>query len=70
MKRILTFMIAGIMVLSLSACGNTAPSESASENKSGISGSENVQTEPFTPIDDVEQNTSQANNAAQPEQKE
>ena len=30
MKRILTFMIAGIMVLSLSACGNTAPAESAS----------------------------------------
>jgi|GEM_PF-28463 len=70
MKRILTFIIAGIMVLPLSACGNTAPAESASENKSGISGSENVQAEPSTSIDDVEQNTSQANNATQPEQKE
>ena len=45
MKRILTFLLAGIMMLTLAACGNSAPAESASENETQTSNSTNVQTE-------------------------
>ena len=45
MKRNLTFLLAGIMMLILAACGNSAPAESASENETRTSNSTNVQTE-------------------------
>ena len=45
MKRNLTFLLAGIMMLTLAACGNSAPAESASEGDSEIANSTNVQTE-------------------------
>ena len=48
MKRILTFLLAGIMMLTLAACGNSAPAESASEDETQTSNSTNVQTESST----------------------
>ena len=45
MKRNLKFLLAGIMMLTLAACGNFAPAESASEDETQTSNSTNVQTE-------------------------
>ena len=48
MKRILTFLLAGIMMLTLAACENSVPAESASEDETQTSNSTNVQTESST----------------------
>nr|WP_308499527.1 flavodoxin [uncultured Agathobacter sp.] len=53
MKRNLTFLLAGIMMLTLAACGNSAPAESASEGDSKTANSTNVQTEPTAPVEDT-----------------
>ena len=47
MKKFLTFLLAGIMMLALAACGNSAPAESASEGESKKANSTNVHTEPI-----------------------
>ena len=45
MKRIFVLILAVTMMLTLAACGNSAPAESASENETQTSNSTNVQTE-------------------------
>ena len=45
MKRIFVLILAVTMMLTLAACGNSAPAESASEGDSEIANSTNVQTE-------------------------
>ena len=70
MKRLFTLILAAVMMLTLVACGNSAPAESASEGESETTNSTNVQTEPFTPADDTEPDSSQTDDAAQAEQTE
>ena len=48
MKRILALILAVTMMLTLAACGNSAPAESASEDETQTSNSTNVQTESST----------------------
>ena len=45
MKRIFVLILAVTMMLTLAACGNSAPAESASEDETQTSNSTNVQTE-------------------------
>ena len=48
MKRIFALILAVTMMLTLAACGNSAPAESASEDETQTSNSTNVQTESST----------------------
>ena len=70
MKRFFALILAVTMMLTLAACGNSAPAESASEGDSETTNSTNVQTEPSTPADDTEPDSSQADDTAQAEQTE
>ena len=45
MKRFFALILAAVMMLTLAACGNSAPAESASEDKTETSNSTNVQTD-------------------------
>lgn len=60
MKRLFALILAATMMLALAACGTSAPAESASEGDSETTNSTNVQTEPSTPADDTEPDSSQA----------
>lgn len=60
MKRLFALILAAVMMLALVACGTSAPAESASEGDSETTNSTNVQTEPSTPADDTEPDSSQA----------
>lgn len=64
MKKLISILAAGLLVLSLTACGNSAPAESASESESGASASETTQNE--TQTDEIG-NSEQADNAEQTE---
>lgn len=64
MKKIFALMLAGVMMLALAACGNSAPAESVSESEAGASASETTQNE--TQTDEIG-NSEQADNAEQTE---
>lgn len=64
MKKVFALMLAGVMMLALAACGNSAPAESVSESEAGASASETTQNE--TQTDEVG-NSEQADNAEQTE---
>ena len=70
MKRLFALILATVMMLALVACGTSAPAESASEGDSETTNSTNVQTEPSTPADDTEPDSSQTDDTAQAEQTE
>ena len=70
MKKLFTLILAAVMMLTLAACGNSAPAESASKRDSETTNSTNVQTEPITPVDDTEPDSSQADDTTQAEQTE
>ena len=70
MKKILASLLAGIMMLVLTACGNSTQAESASGNDGGTSRNTNIQTETSASLENTEQNVSQADNSTQPEQTE
>ena len=70
MKRLFALLLAAVMMLALASCGTSAPAESASEGDSETTNSTNVQTEPSTPADDTEPDSSQTDDTAQAEQTE
>ena len=70
MKRLFALILAAVMMLTLAACGTSAPAESASESGSETTNSTNVQTEPTAPVDDTEPDSSQTDDTAQAEQTE
>ena len=70
MKRIFALILAVTMMLTLAACGNSAPAESASEGDSKTANSTNVQTEQSAPGEDAEPDSSQADDISQAEQTE
>ena len=55
MKRLFALILAAVMMLTLAACGNSAPAESASEGDSKTANSTNVQTEPAATVEDTTQ---------------
>ncbi len=61
MKRLFTLILVAVIMLTLAACGTSAPAESASEGDSNAPNSTNVQTEP---------DSSQVDDTAQAEQTE
>lgn len=67
MKRFLIFILSSIMVLALSACGNSSSAEIVSEGETRISNNKDIQTEPAVPANSTEQNTLQADDTAQSE---
>ena len=68
MKKLFSLILTAAMMLTLAACGNTAPAESASEPDSETANSTNVQPEPSVPADDAASDRSQADDTAQAEQ--
>lgn len=70
MKKILASLLAGIMMLALTACRNSTQAESALGNDGGTSRNTNIQTETSASLENTEQNVSQADNSTQPEQTE
>ena len=70
MKRLFALILAAAMMLALAACGNSAPTESSSEDGSQTPNSTNVQSEPSAPADDVTPDRSQTDDSAQAEQTE
>ena len=70
MKRLFTLILAAVMMLTLVACGNSAPAESASDGDSETANSTNVKIEPSTSADDTEPDSSQVDDNAQAEQTE
>ncbi len=64
MKKIFALMLAGVMMLALAACGNSAPAESVSESEADASASETTQNE--TQTDEIG-NSEQPDNAEQTE---
>ena len=67
MKRFLIFILSSIMVLALSACGNSSSAEIVSEGETRTSNNKDIQTEPAVPANSTEQNTLQADDTAQSE---
>ena len=67
MKRFLIFILSSIMVLALSACGNSSSAEIVSEGETRTSNNQDIQTEPAVPANSTEQNTLQADDTAQTE---
>ncbi len=57
MKKIFTLILAAVIMLTLAACGTSAPAESASESDSETTNSTNVQAEPSTLVSDAESST-------------
>ena len=60
MKRFLIFILSSIMVLALTACGNSSSAESVSEGETRTSNNKDIQTEPAVPANSTQQNTLQA----------
>lgn len=67
MKRFLIFILSSIMVLALTACGNSSSAEIVSEGETRTSNNKNIQTEPAVPANSTQQNTLQADDTAQSE---
>ena len=67
MKRFLIFILSSIMVLALSACGNSSSAEIVSEGETRTFNNQDIQTEPAVPANSTEQNTLQADDTAQTE---
>lgn len=65
MKRFLIFILSSIMVLALSACGNSSSAEIVSEGETRTSTNQDIQMEPAVPANSTEQNTLQADDTAQ-----
>lgn len=70
MKRFLIFILSSIMVLALSACGNSSSAEMVSEGETRTSNNQDIQMEPAVPANSTEQNTLQADDIAQTEKTE
>ena len=70
MKRFLIFILSSIMVLALSACGNSSSAEIVSESETRTSNNQDIQTEPESPANSTEQNTLQVDDTAQSEKTE
>lgn len=67
MKRFLIFILSSIMVLALTACGNSSSAEIVSEGETRTSNNKDIQTEPAVPANSTQQNTLQADDTAQSE---
>ena len=67
MKRFLIFILSSIMVLALTACGNSSSAEIVSEGETRTSNNRDIQTEPAVPANSTQQNTLQADDTAQSE---
>ena len=63
MKRFLIFILSSIMVLALTACGNSSSAEIVSEGETRTSNNR----EPAVPANSTQQNTLQADDTAQSE---
>ena len=70
MKKLFSLILTAAMMLTLAACGNTAPAESASEPDSEAPNSTSVQPEPSFPADDAASDSSQTDGTAETEQTE
>ena len=70
MKKLFSLILAAAMMLTLAACGNTAPAESASEPDSEAPNSTSVQPEPSFPADDAASDSPQTDGTAETEQTE
>lgn len=67
MKRFLIVILSSIMVLALTACGNSSSAEIVSEGETRTSNNKDIQTEPAVPANSTQQNTLQADDTAQSE---
>lgn len=67
MKRFLIFILSSIMVLALTACGNSSSAEIVSEGETRTSNNKDIQTEPAVPANSTQQNTLQADDTVQSE---
>lgn len=70
MKRLFALILAATMMLALAACGNSAPAEPSSEDRSQTPNSTNAQPAPSDPADDMTPDSSQTDDTTQVEQTE
>lgn len=68
MKRFFALILAGVMAMTLAACGNWTPTEPVSESKADMLAAQNAEVEQSSPSGETTQNETQPGEAGSPEE--